>query len=175
MSTQDLIDAGNLTPPAAPYDWAGTEQRLEMAVPEDFRQLLDAGGAGQWFGYIRLFAPGHPLPSQDLLESPGVFRDLLVLWDDDPEFRPDDLPEDSRLIAWANTGNGETVFWRVDPGASPADHTVYVEDADGERWERFDLGATAFLEGIMNGSVECELFSDTFLRVDRVFDPYPPA
>jgi hypothetical protein len=173
MSVQDLIDAGGLVPPAEPYDWARVERELEIAVPDGFRRLLDAGGAGQWFGYVRLFAPGHPLPSQDLLASPGVFEDLLVLWDDDPEFRPDDLPEDSRLLAWANTGNGETLFWRVDPGASADTFPVYVEDGDGESWERFDLSATDLLEGILEGEVRPESFSDTFLRVDEVYRPYP--
>ncbi|MFE5339616.1 hypothetical protein ACFQ80_05320 [Isoptericola sp. NPDC056578] len=102
-----------------------------------------------------------------------MFEDLLVLWEDDPEFRPDDLPEDSRLLAWANTGNGETLFWRVDPGASADAYPVYVEDGDGESWERFDLSATDLLEGILEGEVRPESFSDTFLRVDEVYRPYP--
>ncbi|MFC8796917.1 hypothetical protein ACFT2C_04245 [Promicromonospora sp. NPDC057138] len=174
MSLEDLIDAGRLTPREEPFDWNGAESRLQIQIPEDYRRLVDAGGSGLWFDYIRVFAPDERYLSRNLLDSDGVFRDLLIFWEDDPDTRPADLPEgDARLTAWANTANGEMLFWRTEPGASPDAYPIYVENADGEEWERFDMTTTDFLTGVLNGDISSEHFSDTFLRVDQVFQPYP--
>ena len=173
MNLDDLIDTARLVPRDEPFDWEGAEQQLGLQVPEDFRRLVDAGGSGLWFDYIRVFAPGERDPSRNLLQSDGVFRDLLIFWEDDPDTRPTDLPQgDVRLIAWANTANGEMLFWRVEPGASPDTYPIYVEDADGEEWERFDMTTTEFLRGLLRGDVTSSFFSDIFLRTDRVFQAY---
>lgn len=92
--------------------------------------------------------------------------------EDDPELRPADLPEDARLIAWATTGHGETLFWRVDAGNSSGMYPIYVEDGDGARWERFDLSTTDLLLGILHGTVNSQLFSDLFMDTEQVFRPY---
>lgn len=172
MSTQSLIDAAHLTPPEQPVDWAHAERHLDMQLPADYRQLVSAGGAGVWFNDLRLYSPGDPVRSHDLLDSNGVFEDLLLFWEDDPELRPADLPEDARLIAWATTGHGETLFWRVDAGNSSGVYPIYVEDGDGARWERFDLSTTDLLLGILHGTVSSQLFSDLFMDTEQVFRPY---
>ncbi|WP_129787591.1 SMI1/KNR4 family protein [Promicromonospora panici] len=175
MSLEDLVDAGGLTPREEPFDWERAESQLQIPIPEDYRRLVDAGGSGLWFDYIRVFAPDERYLSRNLLDSNGVFEDLLILWEDDPEFRPADLPEgdDARLIAWANTANGEMLFWRTEPGADPDAYPIYVENADGEEWERFDMSTTDYLTGLLRGEVSSEFFSSTFLRTDQVFQPYP--
>lgn len=143
-----------------------------MMLPSDYRTLVEAGGAGLWFNDLRLYSPGDSVRSHDLAESDGVFEDLLLFWDDNPEFRPADLPDDARLIAWANTGHGETLFWRVDAGNSSGVYPIYVEDGDGARWERFDLSTTDLLLGILYGTVSSQLFSDLFMDTEQVFRPY---
>lgn len=172
MSTQSLIEAARLSPPVQPVDWVHAEQQLNLRLPADYRELVSAGGAGVWFDDLRLYSPGDPLRSHDLLESNGVFEDLLLFWEDDPELRPADLPEDARLIAWATTGHGETLFWRVDAGNSSGVYPIYVEDGDGARWERFDLSTTDLLLGILHGTVSSQLFSDLFMDTEQVFRPY---
>ncbi len=172
MSTQSLIEAARLTPPVQPVDWVHAEQQLNLRLPADYRELISAGGAGVWFADLRLYSPDDPLQSHDLLDSNGVFEDLLLFWEDDPELRPTDLPEDARLIAWATTGHGETLFWRVDAGNSSGVYPIYVEDGDGARWERFDLSTADLLLGILHGTVSSQLFSDLFMDTEQVFRPY---
>lgn len=174
MSVQDLVDIGNLVPVDAEYDWFGAARRLRTELPEDYRSLVDAGGGGLWFGYVRVLVPDERLVGRNLLDADGVFRDLLVQWGDDPECRPFDLPADSsaRLVAWANTEHGERVFWRVDPGVAPSRFPVYVEDADGERWERFDLSSTDFLLALARGELRSELLSTAALDPGRGFSPF---
>ena len=172
MSTQSLIEAARLTPLVQPVDWQHAELQLNLQLPADYRELVSAGGAGVWFDDLRLYSPGDPLQSHDLLDSNGVFEDLLLFWEDDPELRPADLPQDARLIAWASTGHGETLFWRVDAGNSSGVYPIYVEDGDGARWERFDLSTTDLLLGILRGSVSSQLFSNIFMDTAKVFRPY---
>jgi hypothetical protein len=171
-SLDDLIAAGGLTPPAEPFDWPRAVEALDAPVPEDYRALLDAGGAGAWFDYVRTYPPSERYGDQNLLDSVGAFEDLQILWMTGASTAPDDLAPESRLLAWADTGAGETLFWRVDPGADPASYPIYVENADGDGWERFDLTVTDFLAGIMRGDVRSTFFADTYLDVEQTFRPY---
>lgn len=172
MGLEDLIEAARLTPLAAPFDWGRAESVLRTPLPADYRGLVDAGGGGLWFDYLRVFAPDDRDPSRNLLDADAVFADLELFWEDDPDTRPADLPEGARLIAWASTGSGETLFWRVDPG-TPADaYPVYVENADGDGWERFDMGTADFLLGLLRGGVRCKSFSEVFFDRAKVFRPF---
>ncbi|MBE1878490.1 hypothetical protein IHE71_22595 [Myceligenerans sp. TRM 65318] len=164
-----MIDAASLTPLAESVDWAPVEEHLRMRLPSDYCELVDAGGAGVWFNDLSVYSPGDELKSHDLLESDGVFEDLLLAWEDDPEYRPADLPEDSCLIAWATTGHGETLFWRADADNTSGVYPIYVEDGDGVRWERFDLSTIDLLLGILHGDVTSQFFSDLFMDTSQVF------
>jgi hypothetical protein len=127
-SAQQLIDMARLAPPACPFDWEQVEQRLQAPVPQDYRALVDAGGAGLWFDYFRVYAPGEPYEARNLLDSAGVFEDLQIFWDNGFSSPPTDLPTGARLIAWASTGAGETLFWQVEEGTSADSYPIYVQD-----------------------------------------------
>ncbi|XVQ07487.1 hypothetical protein ACQP1W_33475 [Spirillospora sp. CA-255316] len=170
---EQLIDAACLVPRADAFDWDRAERLLETQIPQDYRVLLDSGGAGLWFDYIRLFAPHERYQDRNLLDSAGVFEDLLILWEAEASVPPVDMAADARLIAWANTSNGETLFWLIQADTPPDTYPIYIEDADGDRWERFDMKATDFLSGILQGDVRSDFFSKIFLRVSEVFRPYP--
>jgi len=45
-SAQQLIGMARLALPAGPFDWEQAEQVLELRLPQDYRALVDAGGAG---------------------------------------------------------------------------------------------------------------------------------
>lgn len=172
MSARNLIEAAHLTAAPRPFDWEDAEERLGMTLPTDYRELVDAGGAGLWFNDLRLYSPGDPVEFRDLMESNGVFEDLLLFWEDDPELRPADLSDDARLVAWASTSHGETLFWRVDTDCTPGAYPIYIENGDGTEWERFDMSTTDFLLGILRGDVTSRFFSDLFMHTDQVFRPY---
>jgi hypothetical protein len=172
MSVDGLIEAARLTPMQRSVDWEQVQEHLAMTLPSDYRTLVEAGGAGLWFNDLRLYSPGDPVRSRDLTESDGVFEDLLLFWEEDLVLRPADLPEDSRLVAWASTGHGETLFWRVDADNDTGVYPIYVEDGDGARWERFDLSTTDLLFGILHGDVRSQFFSELFMDTEQVFQPY---
>jgi hypothetical protein len=172
-SLDELIDAGGLVPPGDSLAWDQAEQALGLPLPQDYRALVDAGGAGLWFDYFRVYAPGEQYEDRNLLDSAGVFEDLQIFWDNGFSNPPTDLPAGARLIAWASTGAGETLFWQVEEGSTADSYPIYVQDADGEDWERFHLKTTDFLRGVQQNSVRSEFFSEAFLDHAQVFRPYP--
>lgn len=172
-SLDELIDAGGLVPPGEPFDWEQAEQALGRPLPQDYRALVDAGGAGLWFDYFRVYAPGEQYEDRNLLDSAGVFEDLQIFWDNGFSNPPTDLPAGARLIAWASTGAGETIFWQVEEGKPADSYPIYVQDGDGDDWERFDMTTTDFLRGVQQNSVRSEFFSEAFLDRAQVFRPYP--
>ena len=102
-----------------------------------------------------------------------MFEDLQIFWDNGFSNPPTDLPTGARLIAWASTGAGETLFWQVEERTSADSYPIYVQDADGDDWERFDLRTTDFLRGVQQNNVRSEFFSEAFLDRAQVFRPYP--
>lgn len=174
-SLEHLIDAAALTAPAEVFDWTAAATRLEMPVPHDYRTLLDAGGAGVWFDYIRLFAPHERYLDKNLLDSAGVFEDLQLFWEEGYSAPPADLADGDRLVAWASTAlGGQKLYWRTGADTPVDEYPVYVDSADGDAWERFDMTATDLLSGVLHGDVRSDLFADFLLDVGKVFSPYGP-
>jgi hypothetical protein len=171
-SLEHLTDAGGLIPGPGTFDWEGARSRLQTRIPEDFRMLLDAGGAGVWFDYIQMYAPGKRYQDRDLLDSGAVWDDLLLFWEEGYSVPPADLPADARLIAWAATAAGHKLFWQTRPGVPPEEFPVYFESYEGDTWERFDMTTTDFLAGILRGDVRSKLLSAFLMNASDVFKPY---
>jgi hypothetical protein len=171
-SLEQLIDAGGLVPRPGAFDWDEAESRLQTRIPADFRMLLDAGGAGLWFDYIQMYAPGKRYQDFNLLDSGAVWDDLLLFWEDELSAPPADMAADARLIAWASTGAGHQLFWQTRPGTPSDAYPIYFESHDGDRWERFDMTTTDFLLGISRGDVRSELLSKFLMNVSDTFKPY---
>ena len=170
---EQLAAADGVEPRGDAFDWGRTERELQMVVPQDFRDLLDAGGAGVWFDHIALYAPDPRYKNQNLLRSAGKFGDLEQFWEDGDEVPPDDLPEGARLIAWADTPAGDVLYWAVQDGVAPEDYPIYVGHPDGEEWRRFEMQTTQFLAAIGRGDLGNPLFSeDAYLHLDRPYQPY---
>lgn len=173
-SAQQLIDMARLTPSATPFDWDHAGHRLHAPVPHDYRTLLDGGGGGLWVDLLRLYvpAPGQGLQHLDLERSGLEFDQLQDLFDDEAVGRPDDLDPDSRLLPWASTGAGVTLYWQVSPGAASDSYPIQVSDRNGDLWERYDRLTTDLLLGIVQGEVHSELIKGSWMESDVVFKSY---
>lgn len=173
-STQQLIEAARLAPPADPFDWEQVEHRLGTSVPQDYRGLLDAGGGGLWLDFLRLHvpAPGPGLRHVDLERSGLEFQQLQDLFDDGVVGRPDDLAPDSGLLPWASTGAGVTLYWQVSPRMAADAYPIRISDRNGDVWERYDLLTTDLLLGIVRGEVRGELLNESWTERDVLFRSY---
>jgi hypothetical protein len=170
-SAQQLIEMARLAPPASPFDWEQVEQRLEAPVPQDYRELLDAGGGGLWLDFLRLFvpAPGPGFKHVDLERSGLEFEQLQDLFEDEVVEPPDDLDPDARLLPWASTGSGVTLYWEVSPEAAADSYPIRVSDRNGDLWERYDQLTTDLLLGIVQGEVRSELLDESWMDRDALF------
>ncbi|MEV5829061.1 SMI1/KNR4 family protein [Spirillospora sp. NPDC052242] len=173
-SARQLIEAARLARPATPFDWERVEHRLGAPVPQDYRELLDAGGGGLWLDYLRLHvpAPGPGFKHVDLEESGLEFEQLQELFEDEVVRPPDDLAPASRLLPWASTGTGGTLYWQVSPEAAADPYPIRASDRNGEVWERYDLLTTDLLLGIVQGEVPGELLNESWMDRDVLFKPY---
>ena len=173
-SAQQLIDMARLTPPAAPFDWEQVEQRLGAPVPQDYRELLDGGGGGLWLDFLRLFvpAPGPGFKHVDLERSGLEFEQLQDMFEDEVVGPPDDLDPEARLLPWASTGSGVTLYWQVSPGADADSYPIQVSDRNGDLWERYDQPTTDLLLGLVQGEVSSELLNESWMNRDVLFQPY---
>ncbi|MGP4101073.1 hypothetical protein [Nonomuraea sp. KM90] len=173
-SVQQLIETARLVPLAGPFDWEQVAHRLGAPVPQDYRKLLDAGGGGLWLGYLRLYvpAPGPGLKHVDLERSGLEFEQLHDLFEDEVVGPPDDLDPGSRLLPWASTGTGITLYWQVSPEAAADSYPIRVSDRNGDAWERYDLLTTDLLLGIIQGEVRSELLNESWMERDVLFKPY---
>ena len=173
-SAQELTDMARLAPPTTPFDWEQVEQRIGASVPQDYRELIDAGGGGLWLDFLRLYlpAPGPGLKHVDLERSGLEFEQLQDLFEDEVVEPPEDLDSDSRLLPWASTGTGVTLYWEVSSGAAPDSYPTRASDRNGYLWERYDMPSTDLLLGLVQGEVRSELLSESWMDRDAVFTAY---
>ncbi|MFG1694099.1 hypothetical protein [Nonomuraea sp. NPDC049309] len=173
-AVQRLIEAAHPAPPAALFDWARVEHRLGTPVPQDHRALLDAGGGGLWLGCLRLHVPepGPGLRHVDLERARLESDQLQDLFEDEVVAPPGDLGPDDRLLPWASTGAGVTLYWQVSPAAASGAYPIRISDRNGDVWERYDLRTTDLLLNIVTGEVRGELLDEPWLERDRLFTPY---
>ncbi|WP_435111565.1 hypothetical protein [Nocardiopsis synnemataformans] len=173
-SAQQLIETARLAPLSGPFDWERVEHRLGTSVPQDYRELLDAGGGGLWLDCVRLHvpAPGPGLRHVDLERSGLESEQLQDLFEDEVVGSPDDLDPGSRLLPWASTGTGVTLYWQASPEAAADSYPIRVSDRNGDVWERYDLLTTDLLLGIVRGEVRSELLDGSWMERDVLFRPY---
>ena len=93
-------------------NWTDVEQRLSLAFPEEFKQLVQIFGIGPWANFLYVLSP---FASGELLLERGALRALGVLHEirrSCPEEVPYAIyPEPLGLFPWAITDNGDTLFW----------------------------------------------------------------
>ncbi|WP_432841112.1 SMI1/KNR4 family protein [Dactylosporangium sp. CA-092794] len=146
-------------PPALPVDaegdWRGVETELGLALPDDFKGLVQTYGRGQFVDHVTpLQAFG---PTASLLARARSFteRERKTL-QDYPELSPTGFyPAASGLLEWAVDDDGVSYCWVT--AGPPESWRVTIWDARNRRVERFDHDATGFLAGWLQGTLESRL------------------
>ena len=171
-SVRDLLALlGNPPRPDHRIDWDAVEATLGLALPEDYKEFIEAIGPGGIGDEIVLTCPDADNPNLNFLvyndDMTGAFRTLLAR-------EPIDLPypfypDKDGLVAWAYTANGHVFYWST---AGPAsDWAVVVGEARGPDWYQFDGGTAEFLLGLLGGTITVP-FLDDELPADHTFTRY---
>lgn len=161
------------SPHVEEHDWGTVDGRLGVVIPEDFRELLDRGCAGVWYGHIVVSRPGDPIADRDLMDARDQFEDLKYFWElgELPPMVP--MLENVALIAWASAGGGEGLYWWVDLDNIDSDYPVIVGTEDGHARERYEMGAAEFLLRLGDQSIASDILVPEILDLEgEIFAPY---
>ncbi|WP_328786268.1 SMI1/KNR4 family protein [Streptomyces sp. NBC_00273] len=142
-------------------DWGEVERALAVELPDDYKELIGVYGGSYWDNYLYVLEPDCPNKHYDLLKwAKYQFEDLQDLWT--VEKKPAELEtEESVLIPWATTDNGECLYWLVLPGLAPNEWTVMVNEVS-DRWEHYPVSCTQFLASALTGELQSNILSSLF-------------
>lgn len=182
----DLDELIRILPPPAnarrTYDWAPTEDRLGVPIPNDFKELTATYGDALFCEAIRLFHPSE-FEYLDIVEQTFEARELLEM--DGLAQRPDSLPEGvtiepRTMISWGGSQGGDHRLWDAHDSDSERWTLVFATD-DQTQWAFYRGTVTRFLLDWMLQRRELNLgyVFDDFREGEKpfvdLFDPADPT
>ncbi|GGS74888.1 hypothetical protein GCM10010222_14940 [Streptomyces tanashiensis] len=160
-----------LCPPPAPgrtVEWAVVEEALGVALPADYKRLVEMYGGGVFAGALWLLEPDCPDAMYDLVAQTAEREEILAeLWAAG-EDRPPQLRGDVRLVPWGYVeGAGHVLYWLVRPGVEPEEWTVVLNEGRGPLWEAHAASCSRFLLDVVAGTTSSYYFTDLDDPVDQ--------
>jgi hypothetical protein len=149
-----------MRPPAKPFEadgsWSQVERTLGTSLPDDYKDFIRIYGSGRIGHFMGVLNPFAKNPNMNLLEKSRELLDTLRYLRDDGEPIPYAIyPTSGGLFPVAVTDNGDVINWLTNGGA--ADWTIVVNESRGPDYEQFDCNLTAFLQGLLDQSLICEI------------------
>ena len=137
-------------------DWQITEQLLGIALPDDYKALLETVPVGEYAGAVLVGPPTSKGKVGDLLAK---FREAMLRLTDGSKHPYAAYPALPGLIPWASFDHpmGGQLFWLADQG-DPNEWPVVAWGADGN-WDEYDVGAVAFLIALVRGKLPSKLLT----------------
>jgi len=135
--------------PAVRVDWARAEGLLGLALPDDYKALVEAYGVGWFSEWLMVDLPDSPYPQFDLLHD---VQDSVEWHRHCRDQQPGTIlyafhPEPSGLIRWGHTRTGDD-FWWLPVTASPRGWRIVASD-HGVDWAEFDCTTTEFVHRLL--------------------------
>lgn len=166
-----------VTPPeevGVERDWAAAQERLGLPLPQDYMDLVDVYGAGEFDDHLGLVVPSPTRNGNELVSYNKLHMENLTgLWAITKN-RPVELQAaDLRLLVWADTIDSDTVSWFVKPDLPPEKWPVVILDADLGQCEIHSTTCTEFLAGLFSGTIESDIITHHLYEADHEFVPFP--
>lgn len=144
-------------------DWEVVQTRMNIKLPRDYKEFVDAYGAGLVADFIRVFSPFSDDEYVDLIQCSlsitEMFRDFK--WGPKSDKIPYPYyPTAGGLLPWGNDENGNSIFWLTE--GAPSKWATVVADVRGPRWQKFDCSMTVFLEEVLTRKKRCKLWPEDF-------------
>ncbi|MGW0705716.1 hypothetical protein ACWD4G_07070 [Streptomyces sp. NPDC002643] len=143
-------------------NWSVVEGKLGLALPADYKRLVDTYGRVIFAESILLLTPDCPDAMYDLLAQTVEREEILTdLWEGG-EAKPSELLDDGvRLVPWGYVeGAGHVLYWLVRPGVAPDDWTVILNEGRGPLWEAHPVSCGRFLLDVVSGTTTSVYFAD---------------
>jgi hypothetical protein len=170
-----IIEAFNAPEPTTKTAWEVIEAEMEIALPNDYKELIDRMGGGYIEKYMYILEPNCRNEHYDLLDLTEQRTEAnATIWE--VETKPPELQiEGSFVIPWATTDNGEYLFWRCLPGQHPDEWTVILNQGRDWTWEHHEMNCTDFLYAALTKEIQSKILSDDFPLSRHVFASFKPA
>ncbi|MBK9941442.1 MAG: SMI1/KNR4 family protein [Kouleothrix sp.] len=173
MSIQELVTV--LTPPNVPIEtgnsdsWPSIEKALETPLPSDYKEYINTFGTGIIGYLIRVLNPFSSRPLFALFfqvnEIISTRKWYKAKFGDD--WCPYPLyPEPDGLLPWANTIDGDALFWYT--RGRPETWPIVVAEVKSKDFEVFDLPTTSFLRQVITGGLTSNILAE--IDLDRLFE-----
>lgn len=137
------------------------EAELGVLLPEDYKQFIKHYGRGSISAFIRLCSPGSNIDSANLMSvAKGDWDGYATLKQEFPdEFTYPRYPEARGLLPWADTINGDTVYWLTD--GSPNAWPIVMFGRSCDRHHVFHCGMVEFVKRLVNGKIRGSPFPES--------------
>jgi len=140
-------------------DWTMVEQRLALAFPDEFKQLIQVFGTGPWSDFLHLlspFASGELLLERRALRALGALHEIRR---HHPEEVPYAIyPESLGIFPWAVTDNGDTLCWLMEGYHWP---TIVFPPRD-PTFEVYRLSPASIVAEFLNGTLPSRCLVEPF-------------
>lgn len=131
-------------------DWGYTEKLLGVALPDDYKALLDTLPTGEYAGSV-LVSPATITGREG--DHLAMYEEVMDALNDGSRHPYAAYPRLPGLIPWAEFEYpmAGQLFWLADEG-DPNEWPVVAWDED-DQWEEYDVGAVPFLIALVRGKL----------------------
>jgi hypothetical protein len=165
-------------PPARPVagrgDWAGVVKLVGLALPSDYRPLVEAYGSGIFDGFLEVLTP-FSQPGGGLLDF-GLRTVLEGLREVRASGVPIPFPlhpEPGGLLPWGDTANGDWCYWLTRPSEDPDRWSVAIQGSRSTDFWEHPGPLSAALADLLSGRARPPIFPPEFPSDDPRFDQGP--
>ncbi|MGW5658907.1 SMI1/KNR4 family protein [Streptomyces sp. NPDC003758] len=152
-----------LMPPSAESDasadWGRMRESWGKEFPSDYKQFIEAYGAGSIENYLVVLAP-EAKEERLATEGDGMVHETAnaeAAWARGEERSPELAAATPELIAWGADASSDILCWDAS-GDDPDTWPVLVRNRDDNLWSRYDCGMVEFLSRMLRADFdECPL------------------
>ncbi|MGH3118185.1 MAG: Lsr2 family DNA-binding protein [Streptomyces sp.] len=156
-------------------DWDTVERILGTRLPEDYKQLVEAYGPGQFNSFLSIYQPRSYAPT-DFLDIEGETPSIRAALERSRDWTGEPMPYPVEALQPAGgTGNGDYLFWVTNQATDPESWAVAIKEPNGTRWFTFTGTITAFLTRFVAGDISVPMFPDGLLEEPPSFRPFEPS
>jgi hypothetical protein len=152
-------------------DWSSVEQEIGTALPPDYKAFVETYGGGTIDHFLSVLTPIGPTKWANLVWRAHATEDPMDLASPRAMHAPfEPYPAPGGLLAFAQTDNGDVLYWKTVGG--PENWTVVVFPPRAPEYLEFDGSMTEFLEALFTGRVSSEIFPRDFPCERPTFESY---
>lgn len=167
-----LVEVTHGEPRHADMPWGETEERLGLALPEDYKRLAATFGMGLFSEFLQI-----------LSVAPGGAFDLSTTWHslgadapaegEDPLYAPYRIYRPGRvgLIPWGFSQTEGEYYWLAD-GGEPDKWPIVTRGRGYREWRQVDMSTSEFIYRVV-ADPQFEPFSIAALVPEPFFTPVP--